>query len=109
MSVTEPCDHRRVPIRHVVLWAFRDAVPGVERDALLEDLRGLGVAVPVLRSIAVGPNLSLARAQGYTHVMIQTFDDRGGLEAYQVHPAHVPVATRLREAAAQMCVVDLEA
>lgn len=98
-----------MPLRHVVLWAFRDTVPGDERDALLADLRALGAAVPSLRSVALGPNISPARAQGYTHVMLQTFDDQAGLEAYQAHPAHLPVAARLREAVAQLCVVDLEA
>ena len=98
-----------MPLRHVVLWTFRDAVPVAERDALLTDLRGLGAAVPSLRSAEVGENISPARAQGYTHLMVQTFEDRAGLAAYQDHPAHLPVAARLREAAAQLCAVDLEA
>ena len=93
----------------MVLWAFRNDVPAVERDALLADLRGLATVVPTLRSVETGLNISPARAQGYTHVMLQTFDDRAGLAAYATHPAHVPVATRLREAAAQLCAVDLEA
>lgn len=93
----------------MVLWAFRNDVPAAERDALLADLRGLAAVVPTLRSVETGPNISPARSQGYTHVMVQTFDDRSGLAAYAAHPAHVPVATRLREATAQLCAVDLEA
>ena len=98
-----------MPLRHVVLWAFKDAVAPAEREAILGDLRGLAAAVPELRSVEVGENISPARAQGHTHLMIQTFDDRAGLAAYQAHPAHVPVAARLRDAAAQLCAVDLEA
>lgn len=97
-----------MPIRHVVLWAFRDAVPDAERYALLRDLRALGAAIPAVRSVEVGENISPARAQGYTHLMVQTFDDRAGLAAYQIHPAHVPVGARLRDAAIQLCAVDLE-
>lgn len=97
-----------MPLRHVVLWAFRDEVSTAEREALLADLRGLVSAVPALRGVEVGPNISPARAQGHTHLMVQTFDDRAGLAEYAAHPAHLPVAARLREAAAQLCAVDLE-
>ncbi|GAC1702450.1 MAG: hypothetical protein NVS9B6_18700 [Candidatus Limnocylindrales bacterium] len=97
-----------MPLRHVVLWAFRDEVSAAEREALVADLRGLVAAVPALRVVEVGPNISPARAQGYTHLMVQTFDDRAGLAEYAAHPAHQPVAARLRAAAAQLCAVDLE-
>jgi stress responsive alpha/beta barrel protein len=95
-------------IRHVVLWAFKDGVPQAERDAILTAVRALAAAVPSLRSLEVGENVSPARAQGYTHVLLETFDDREGLAAYASHPAHLPVLARLRDAAAQLLAVDLE-
>jgi hypothetical protein len=64
--------------------------------------------VPSLRSLEVGENVSPARAQGYTHVLVETFDDRDGLAAYAGHPDHVPVLARLREAVSQLVAVDLE-
>ena len=95
-------------IRHVVLWAFKDSVPRSERDAILAAVRALETRVPSLRSLEVGENVSPARAQGYTHVLLETFDDRDGLAAYASHPDHLPVLARLRDAAAQLLAVDLE-
>ncbi len=95
-------------IHHVVLWVFKDSVPPAERDAILDAIRALRAAVPSLRSLEVGENVSPARAQGYTHVLVETFDDRDGLAAYASHPDHVPVLARLRDAVAQLVAVDLE-
>jgi hypothetical protein len=95
-------------IRHVVLWAFKDSVPLAERDAILAAVRALATTVPSLRSLDVGENVSPARAQGYTHVLLETFDDRDGLAAYASHPDHLPVLARLRDAVAELLAVDLE-
>ena len=95
-------------IRHVVLWAFKDSVPLAERDAILAAVRALATTVPSLRSLDVGENVSPARAQGYTHVLLETFDDRPGLAAYASHPDHLPVLARLRDAVAELLAVDLE-
>ena len=95
-------------IRHVVLWTFKDSVAPAERAAILAALRGLATTVPSLRSLEVGENLSPARAQGYTHVLLETFDDRDGLAAYASHPDHLPVLARLRDAVRQLLAVDLE-
>jgi len=92
----------------VVLWTFKDDVPSAEREAIVAAVRALERAVPSLRSLEVGENVSPARAQGYTHVLLETFDDRDGLAAYASHPAHVPVLARLRDAVAQLLAVDLE-
>ena len=95
-------------LRHIVLFSFKDDVAIDERHAILDALRGLRATVPSLRSLEVGLNVSPARAQGYTHVLSETFDDQAGLAAYAAHPAHLPVAARLRDAAAQLLAVDLE-
>jgi hypothetical protein len=95
-------------IRHIVLWAFKDSVPQTERDAIVAAVRALGTTAPSLRSLDVGENVSPARAQGYTHVLFETFDDRDALAAYASHPAHLPVLARLRDAVAQLLAVDLE-
>ena len=91
-----------------MLFAFKDSVTGAERAALLADVRSLATKVPSLRSLELGENVSPARAQGYTHVLLETFDDRDGLAAYASHPDHVPVGARIRDAASQLLAVDLE-
>ena len=95
-------------LHHIVLFAFNDDVPASERAAILDALRGLRSSVPSLRSLEVGLNISPARAQGHTHVLLETFDDRAGLAAYTDHPAHLPVAARIRGAVSQLLAVDLE-
>ncbi|MHB8631040.1 MAG: Dabb family protein [Candidatus Limnocylindria bacterium] len=95
-------------IRHVVLWTFKDAVPQAEREAILAAIRALESTVPSLRSLEVGLNVSPARAQGYTHLLVETFDDRDGLTAYASHPDHLPVLARLRDAVSQLVAMDLE-
>ena len=92
----------------MVLWTFKDDVPQAERDAIVAAVRGLRAAVPSLRSLEIGENVSPERARGYLHVLVETFDDLDGLAAYQSDPVHVPVAARLREATSQLLAVDLE-
>lgn len=95
-------------MHHVVLWAFKDSVPQPERDAILAAVRALATIVPSVRSLEVGENVSPGRAHGYTHVLLETFDDREGLAAYASHPDHLPVLARLRDAAGQLLAVDLD-
>jgi len=83
-------------------------VPPAERAAIVEAVRGLRSTVRSLRSLEVGENVSPARAQGYTHLLVETFDDRDGLAAYAGHPDHLPVLAWLRDAASQLLAVDLE-
>lgn len=94
-------------LHHVVLWSFKEGVPARERDELVAAIRGL-TQVPHVRQVAVGPNASPARAQGYTHVYWSLFDDMDALARYQQDPRHVPVAARLRDAAEKLIAVDLE-
>lgn len=83
-------------------------MPPEERESIVTAIRGLAATVPSLRSLEVGGNLTPARALGYTHVLVETFDDLAGLAAYASHPDHVPVAARIRAAAEQLLAVDLE-
>lgn len=95
-------------LHHIVLFSFRAEVSKADRAAILVAIGGLKADVQALRSLEVGENVSPARAQGYTHVLLETFDDRAGLAEYATHPVHVPVVARLRDAAAQLLAVDLE-
>ena len=95
-------------LRHIVLFTFKESVTAAERAAVLDAIRGLEAKVPSIRSLELGENSGPARAQGYTHASLVTFDDRDGLAAYLSHPEHVPVGARMREAASQVLVVDLE-
>lgn len=91
-----------------MLWTFKASLGPVERAALVAEVRGLKGRVPSLRTLAVGENISPVRAQGYTHVLVETFDDRAGLAEYASDPAHLPVLAKLGDAAERLIAVDLE-
>ncbi len=95
-------------IHHVVLWAFRESVAPSERDEIVRAIRDLPSRVPGIRSLVVGENVSPARAQGFTHALVDTFDDREALRRYGEHPEHTPLVARLRDAADKMVAVDIE-
>ena len=93
-------------ITHIVTFKFRDAGP----DRLAhgkELLDGLVGVVPSLRSMLVGINV-VESPRAHDLGLVATFDDLDGLEAYQVHPAHVEAATYLRGESETIASVDFE-
>ena len=92
---------------HVVAWTFKSAAPDAERRAVNDGLaRGKGI--PQARTFALGENKSTARANGFTHLYVASFDDRDALAAFQKDQVHAPWGPRLVEAAEQLLVLDLE-
>lgn len=47
-----------------------------------------------------------ARAQGYTHAVVSTFDDSRAHDAYQVSPAHVAMKTYMGPFIERLAVFD---
>jgi hypothetical protein len=91
-------------VNHVVMFRFRDrsAEHLAHCRALLE---GLPSQVAEIRHFDVGLN-ELASARAYDLCLYSHFDSFEDLAAYQVHPAHVEVATYLRSAADATAAVD---
>lgn len=91
-------------ITHIVTFKLNDPAEAASCKAMLDGLVG---RVPSLRSMTVGVNV-IESPRAHTLGLIATFDDLEGLEAYQVHPAHQEVVTRLRAASSAIVVVDFE-
>lgn len=93
-------------ITHLVTFKFRDPDPAklAHGKALLDALVGV---VPTLRSMQAGVNV-VESARAHDLGLVATFDDLAGLEAYQVHPAHVEAATWLRAESEVITAVDFE-
>ena len=91
-------------ITHIVTFKLDDPADAESCKAMLDGLLG---AVPSLRSMTVGVNI-IESPRAHTLVLIATFDDLDGLEAYQVHPAHQEVAQHLRAASSAIVAVDFE-
>jgi hypothetical protein len=80
-------------VKHIVLWKLQDFAEGASKQqnalkikAILEEMHG---KIPGLLKLEVGLNfeksLDAADISLYTE-----FESRAALDAYQVHPAHMP-------------------
>ena len=92
---------------HVVAWSFREATPEAERRSVNDGLAN-GKGIAQARTFVLGENKSTARANGFTHLYVASFDDRDALSAFQKDPVHVPWGPRLVDASEQLLVLDLE-
>ncbi len=93
-------------ITHIVTFKLTDrsAEHLAHCKALLDGLLG---TVPSLESMVVGINI-VESPRAYDLGLIASFEDLSGLDEYQVHPAHVEVATYLRSKAEAVSTVDFE-
>ena len=92
---------------HIAWFRFK---PGVSSDRIERHLvacRELMGRVPAVRDLQCGSNLS-DRAAGMTHGIVVTLADYAALLAYLEHPAHIPVATALKEDISELRVMDLQ-
>ena len=93
-------------ITHVVLFRLKDRSPENIEDAQSR-LRGLAGKVPSLRHLEVGRDVIHAE-RSYDLALIARFDDLDGLQAYQVHPEHGPIASHMRTISELIVAVDFE-
>lgn len=93
-------------ITHVITFKMKDRSPEhiAHCKALLEGMVG---KVASLRSLHVGVNV-VDTPHSHDFVLITTYDDLDGLAAYQNDPAHLEVATYLKDARETSAVVDFE-
>jgi Stress responsive A/B Barrel Domain len=93
-------------VTHVVMFRFRDRSP--EHLAHCRELlEGLSAKVAEIRHFEVGINI-LPSERAYDLCLYSRFESFDDLTAYQVHPAHVEVATYLRSASDTRASVDYE-
>lgn len=98
-------------VRHVVMWTFLDEVPQEERTAKGLELKE---AIEALKDIISGVQhlqVEIVPVGTSTHHILldSTFDSLEALNEYQVHPAHVSVAQRLKAVAGNRSCFDYEA
>jgi hypothetical protein len=98
-------------IKHIVAWKFKDEALGATKAenllrarAAIESLRE---SVPSVRHLEVGFDIGAAR-DPWDIVIYSEFDDRAGLDAYQVHPEHVKVAELIGEMRELRAAIDYE-
>jgi hypothetical protein len=95
-------------LRHVVSWklaAEDNAAKVAAAETITAALTSLPALIPELRSLTVGSNVAYPETN-WDLVLIADYDDQDGLEAYQVHPEHVAVASIIRPLVALKSSVD---
>lgn len=75
-------------IKHVVMWKFK---PGTEKlvDEFLSGLAALNGKIESLKSMEIGRGVG---ASDFDAVLITTFADEAGLNAYKNDPRHLAVS-----------------
>ena len=95
-------------IKHIVMWNIHEDLDlDATRETLKEKLEALLDRVDSLKEISVGFNDNTSEAKRDI-VLMTSFDDKAGLKAYIVHPAHVEVGQYVRAVTKDRVVVDYE-
>lgn len=90
---------------HIVCWKYRPDVSDEVRNDHRSRLAALASLIPSVRKLDVGADvLSLERS--FDTGLVGEFDDRGGLDEYDVHPEHQAVAAIGRAIAEKVVSVD---
>ncbi len=97
-------------VRHIVMWKLagetredRQAVAA----SIAVGLVGLLGQIPGLRDVVARPD-TLFLDGNWDLVLVADFDDEEALAAYQTHPQHVAIATRIKRKATHRAAVDFE-
>jgi hypothetical protein len=81
-----------VALTHIVCFKYAAATDDAARADHRARLRGLAEAgIDGVESVTVGADV-VRSARSYDTALVVVFRDRAALDAYQVHPRHVPVA-----------------
>jgi hypothetical protein len=94
-------------LTHIVVWKYRDDIEQFAREEHVNLLIALRSLVPQVRSLSVRFD-TLHMPRSYDTGLVAVFDDRAGLDAYTVHPAHVKVAEFGRSISEHVASVDFE-
>ncbi|WP_456323357.1 Dabb family protein [Hydrogenimonas sp.] len=92
---------------HIVMFRFENENRDENIEKVKEMLEALPSKIETLRSMEVGVDF-LHSERSMDLVLTSTFDDRDGLEAYRVHPAHQEVVAFIKEVTIESRVVDYE-
>lgn len=98
-------------VRHIVMWKFREDIPGVTPKEASEDLKSrlesLKGRIPGLVNIEVGVNAKASKGS-YDAVLVSDFESWEALDSYRVNPLHVPISQHCESIRESRTCVDYE-
>lgn len=93
-------------LTHIVFFKLIDY--SIENAVETRDrILALGGEIPALRHLEAGVDV-VRSERSWDVSLLARFDDRAGLDAYMVHPAHVAFAAWVVPRRERSCVVDYE-
>ena len=93
-------------VRHIVLFRLKDkSRESLEKAAAV--LRGMEGKIEGLVSLEVGVDF-LRSERSYDIALNTLFTDRAALDAYQTHPAHLPVKAHMHAIMERSASADFE-
>ena len=93
-------------IRHIVLFKIKDEFKN-EIPQLVKNFEGMKGHVEGLLELEAGADI-LHSERSYDLALITVFEDRAAFDAYQTHPAHLPVKKRMHEVRSASVACDFE-
>lgn len=95
------------PLRHLVLFSFRDELSAEEVSQAVARFAALPSQIPAVQAFEWGENVSPEDLNhGYTHCFLLTYADAAARDAYLVHPAHEAFVDFIKPLLTQALVVD---
>jgi len=93
-------------IRHIVLFKIKDEFKD-EIPQLVKNFYGMKGKVEGMLDLESGQDV-LHSDRSYDLALITTFDSMESFQAYQTHPAHLPVKKRMHEVRSASVACDFE-
>lgn len=90
---------------HIVMFQFKEENKQENLEQVKTMLEALPSKIDTLRSMEVGIDISRSE-RSFDMVLVSTFDDQAGLDAYALHPAHQEVVRVIKEVTTLSKVVD---
>ncbi len=93
-------------IKHIVLFKIKPEYME-EIPQLVRNFHGMRGQIDGLLSLEAGGDI-LHSERSYDLALVCTFRDRAAFDAYQTHPAHIPVKKRMHEVRSGSVACDFE-
>jgi hypothetical protein len=97
----------KAPLRHVVLFKFKDDATKEQVQEIVAAFQGLPKKIDGIAAFEWGTNNSPeGLADGFTHCFVVTFKDTASRDTYLPHQAHKDFVAVLRPSLDKVLVVD---
>jgi hypothetical protein len=106
-NVSVADDAQSKPLRHVVLFKFKESSTPEQVEKVVSEFRALAKKIPTIADFEFGTNNSPEGFNdGLTHCFFVTFKSEKDRDAYLPHPAHKAFVEVLRPHLEKAVVVD---